>query len=161
MKMDKQKIVDQFKILAMAYGLKVMANDLDKAYSSLANELDERDWAKLGLRTALSMLEQVLIINPRSEQAMMAANNILDMISNGFGRISYVIPTDIGDKGLVQTIRLIADLSREYAGDIECLADALVDGKMTDKEACECQQKNRELIKAALLIELHLNHLSR
>ena len=155
-RIDKEELVNQFKILAMSYGLKVMANDLDKAYSSLANELDEREWAKLGLRTAISMLEQVLIVNPKSKQATMAARQILSMLAAGFNLIAYEIPA--APKGsATDAMHLISAMSKEFADNIRALAESLSDGRLSDREVDKCRMENRELIKACLRIEYYLN----
>lgn len=158
MTLDKQQIIDQVKIMAMAYPLKVMANDLDKPYSTLSNELDEREWAKLGFRTVLSMLERSLS-HEAPEQSFTAAVKVLDMIEAGFNRVAYNIPK--ADGYAVEIMRLISDLSVQYAEDIGHLATAMEDGQWTQKEIKTCRKENRDLLTSCLKIEAYLEHLEQ
>ena len=156
MTLDKQQIIDQIKIMAMAYPLKIMANDLDKPYSTLSNELDEREYAKLGFRTVLSMLERSLSCEA-PEQSSTAALKVLDMIEAGFNRVAYNIPETGGH--MVEIMRLISDLSIQYAEDINNLANAMQDGQWTSDEIAQCRKENRDLLTSCLQIEAYLDHL--
>jgi len=158
MQVDKQEVINQIKIMAMAYPLKVMANDLDKPYSTLSNELDEREWAKLGFRTVLSMLERAFS-NEAPEQSRTAALMVLDMIEAGFNRVAYNIPEM--DGSVVEIMRLISDLSIQYAEDINNLANAMQDGQWTSNEIERCRKENRDLLTSCLQIEAYLDLLER
>ena len=156
MHVDKQDVMDQIKIMAMAYPLKGMANALDKSYSTLSNELDERDWAKLGFRTVLSMIS--LSLEPGApEQSRIAALKVLDKMESGFGRVAYTIP-NVSD-GMVDVLKLISSMSTEYAVNIKRLAWAMEDGSWTPDESEKCRGQNRELLKACLRIEAYLGQL--
>jgi len=155
-RLDKQEIVNNVKIVAMAYPLKVLANDLDKPYSTLSNELDEREWAKLGFRTVLGILERSFSTSA-PEQSRMAGLKVLDLIEAGFGRVAYTIPEQTN--GPTDLMHLIAILSTEYAQSIEHLATAIEDGKITGQEVCRCRKENRDLLTACLQIEAYLKNL--
>jgi hypothetical protein len=155
--MDKQEIINQIKIMAMAYPLKAMANELDKPYSTLSNELDEREWAKLGFRTVLSMLERSF--SPSApEQSRTAGLMVLDMIEAAFGRVAYNIPRSTENP--TDLMRLISSLSIEYAQDIEHLACAFDDGKWTKHEISRCRKENRDLLRSCLKIEAYLDRVA-
>ncbi|MDY6903713.1 MAG: hypothetical protein SWH61_03415 [Thermodesulfobacteriota bacterium] len=156
MTLDKQKIIDQVKIMVMAYDMKIMANDINKAYSSLSNELDERDWAKLGFRDVLSMLELVLNINPKSDQAQVAATNILDMIDHGFSRVAYSL-SDQPECELFDTMQLISRISKEFSENVKALAEAIETGQWTKDAIKKCKSENRDLMRVCLQVEHHLN----
>lgn len=161
-KVDKQDVMDQLVIAAKAYGLKGLANELDKPYSTLSNELAEREWGKMGLRTSLTIIEKCLDPNTEAlnpDQARTAAINLLDLVDNGFNRVAYNIPEI--DGYMVEIMRLISDLSVQYAEDISHLATAMEDGQWTAKEIRDCRKENRDLLTSCLQIEAYLDHLEQ
>lgn len=155
-KPKKPAIFNQINIAVRAYGRKAMADDLDKPYSTLSNELEERDWAKMGLRDALSIWD--LCLQPDApEQAQIAAEKALDLIDEGFGRIAYTIPET--NHGMTQTMHLMAEMSKQFAENLDALAEAIRDGQWSTKEANDCLKENRDLIRVCLQVEGFLHRL--
>ncbi len=149
-------IMNQVKIMVMAFPMESMADKLAKPYSTLSNELAERDYAKLGFRTVLSMVGFAL--EPEApEQSRVAAFKVLDMVDARFGRVGYTIPETDGSASDV--LRLIAELSTEYAENVNQLAQAMEDGKWTPEEAAACRKENRDLLTACLRLEAFLGRL--
>jgi hypothetical protein len=152
--LDKQAVMRKIKTMAFEFPLERMANEVNKPYSTLSNELAERDYAKLGLRTFLSMLEAAFSASA-PEISKMAGLQVLDMIEAAFGRVAYNIPRQT--KNPTDLMRLISTLSIEYAQDIENLAVAMDDGKWTKEEIARCRKENRDLLRSCLKIEAFLD----
>ena len=152
------EIMNQIVIAVRSYGRKSMADNLDKAYSTLANELEERDWAKLGLRDALKIIGMCLG-QDAPEMARMAATRALDLIDDQFNRIGYTIPDKVnGD--MTHTMHLMSQLSKEFGDSIKSLADAISDGCFHPKEIAECLSENRDLMKVCLQVEHYLREMA-
>lgn len=155
LRVDKQEVMNQIVIAVRAYGRKAMANDLNKAYSTLSNELEERDWGKLGLRDAMTILE--LCLDPSApEQSRVAAYKALDMIDAGFNRIAYNIPPT--NHSTTKTLRLVSKFMKESSENFGALADAMDDNEWQKHEVERCLKENRDVMQACLEIEYHLNH---
>jgi hypothetical protein len=74
---DKEKIITQFKIAALAYGMADMAGQLNKPFLQLSNAIDEREnTAPLSLRDALSIIKVCLQADV-PEQSRYAVNEII------------------------------------------------------------------------------------
>ncbi|MCF8025832.1 MAG: hypothetical protein K9K82_10145 [Desulfobacteraceae bacterium] len=151
-RLKKEDILNQVKIAAMAYGLKGMADDLGKPYSTLSNELDHREYAKLGFLTALQIIEnsQTSIAPIQSKTAGIM---VLDLIEEGFDRVAFQIPDPPRNGKAPQTMRIIAKLSKDFSETTSSLADAVEDEVFTQDEVEQCLKKNRQLIKACLQID--------
>ena len=150
-RLNKEEILNQVKITAMAYSLKNMADDVGKPYSTLSNELDHRDFAKLGFLTTLQILEHSQ--SPSATvQSKSAGLMVLDLIEEGFNRVAFAIPDPPKEK-IPQTMRMIAKLSKEFSEATGALADSIEDNHFTRQEAEVCLKENRDLIKACLRID--------
>jgi hypothetical protein len=152
--MDKEEILNHIKSACMLYGLKAMANDLGKPYSTLSNELDHRDFAKLGFLTTLSILENSHA-SYAPTPARDAAVQAMDLIENALGRIAFQVP-EPSDKPVPQTMRLMADMSKGFANTMQTLADAIDDGAFTADEIMDCLSATTEVIKVSLQLKHHL-----
>lgn len=153
-KIDKNAVLEQVKLASMAYPMRALSNDLDKAYSTLSNELDHRDYAKLGFMTGMSILEKSMSRNETSRTAALAA---VDMIEAGLGRVAFLIPKPNGTPEDV--LGLVANLSHEYAEIVAAIGDGLRDGKLDKKEIADCEKKGRALLKACLEMNAHFEEL--
>ena len=151
------EILNQIVIAVRAYGRKAMAEDLDKAYSTLSNELEERDWAKLGLRDALRIIG-LCLDKDAPEMSKMAATQALDLVDDQFNRIGYTIPDGVNN-GMVHTMHLMSKLSKEFSESISALASAIEDTCMTNEEVKRCLAENRDLIRVCLQVEHFLRDL--
>ncbi len=154
-RIDKTPLIDQLKIIGHAYGMKGMANELNKPYSTLSNELREVEWAKPGFRDAMSMIE-IAMEDDSPEQAQMAAGIMLDMIAESFGRIMYEIPA-VNGKNPSRVMRLTARLTKEFSDVMEGLANAVDDGVIEHHEVKNCKRDISRLIRQALELMAYLD----
>ncbi len=143
MNIDIDRIIDQLDVAVKNYPMKALAPKLGKRYGTLANEISDQPGYKLGLITALQILEAT-----RDLKA-------LDLIEEAFGRVPITIPKP--EKGQMTAImRLVAALSKEFAENVKELANALRDGVITKKEAEKCLKENMDLIKICLELQAYL-----
>ena len=157
-KMDKEEILNQVKAACMSYPLRAMAADLGKPYSTLSNELDHRDYAKLGFLSTLSIIENS-VASYAPDQSRTAALHAMDLIEAGLNRIAFEVPLTT-HQPIPQTMRLMAALSKEYGETIATLADAIDDHKFTKEEIQQCIKETRDLLKVALQLDHHLHAIS-
>jgi hypothetical protein len=156
-KIDKQEVLNQIKICAMSYPLKALADDLDKPYSTLSNELDHREYAKLGFLTALSIVEKSQ--KPSAGDVCRAAGMaVVDLIEEGLGRIGYKAPTRSG-AAEVGVLRLMARMAKEYGETVQAMAFSIEDGQLDAGEVERCLKENRELLRACLEADAYLKGL--
>jgi len=155
---DKDPIMDQLKIMVTAYCTKAMANELNKSYSTLSNELREVDWAKMGFRDALSAIE-IALADDAPEQARTAGGIILDMIARAFNRYTYPIPEINPAQKPSTTMRRTAKLSEDFGGVVRGIANALDDGLLELHEVSEVLENVDQLIRTALEMRASLKHI--
>lgn len=131
---------------AKKYGLKRLAYELNKAESTLGNELREAPGHKTGLRTAFSIWKTTRKLES------------LDRIEKLLGRVAFPIPT-IKSKQPAQIMSLVAQTSKEYSETIQAIAQAIKDGSVTVYEAQDCMKETEELISACMELAAHLRHI--
>lgn len=159
-RIDKDEVLNQIKASVFAYGLKAMASDLDKPYSTLSNELREAEYAKLGFNTGLSIIEHAHApyAPAHSRDAAVMA---LDMVEEALGRVAFRIPDPPSDRQAPEIMRIISDLGKEFSEAIQAMAKAIEDGRVSRQEAKKCLKENRDLLKACLQIDHYLQRLER
>jgi regulatory protein CII len=134
---------DTLDAAAKGHPIKALAPEIGKAESSLRNELTQQPGYKLGLVTAI--------------QIMKTTKNLkaLDRIETMFNRVAFEIPR-ADSANPVPLMRLMAELSKEFAESISACSDAWKDGIVTKAELTRCQKENRDLIEKAIQLEANL-----
>ena len=141
--LDIDQIIDQLDIAVKDYPMKALAPAIGKRYKTLANKFSDQPGYKLGLVTALQILEVT---------ANLAA---LDMIEEGFGWVAFDVPKPERNN-MAPVMHLVAKLSEEFGESIEEMATALQDGVISKAEAQRCLKENKDLIKACLQLQGYL-----
>lgn len=155
---DNDAIMDKLVATAKSYGVKGMACDINKRYITLSNELREAEYAKLGFRTALDILQ--LALRPDAEEdARIAARKVVEMACEKLGFVAYQVPEISGTCS--DSMNMMARVSKEYAEHIESVAAALQDGKWSLAEVAECRRENRDLLRACLEADAHFEQLEQ
>ena len=155
---DADAVMDKLVATARAYGVKGLAYDINKRYITFSNELREAEYAKLGFRTALDILEAALHLDAE-EDAQIAARRVVEMVCEMLGFVAFQVPVSEGKTP--DTMHLMAKLSREYSEHIDSLADAIKDGQWTRAELARCRRENRDLLKACLETDAHFDLIDR
>jgi len=155
-KMDKNEILNQVKIAVMGYPMKAMADELDKAYSTLSNELDHRDTAKLGFLTALGILAKSQGAGAPS-QSRYAGIKAVDLIEAGFGRVAFELPKAIPTDPR-PIMQMAAKLSKEFGEAVQELASCIDPespggGRTIAEEAERCLKEIGDLVKACIELQ--------
>lgn len=144
--METEQIYDLLDAAAKKYPIKALAPEIDKAESTLRNELTRQEGYKLGLSTMILIMQKTGDLTA------------LDAVETMFNRAAFPIPTA---NSLTPTplMMKISKLSKEFSECVGELAKSLEDdGKVTGKELDRCIKENKDLIKACLELELYLNH---
>lgn len=139
-----QQILDLLDVAAKSYPIKALAPELDKAESTLRNELTEQPGYKLGLRTALLIIKITRNFKP------------LDAIENLFGRVSFFLPKAIGSS--LPVMNLAGRLTREFGEHMEVLSKSLEDGELTTDEAEKCLKELKDVITACLRLQGYIEN---
>ena len=144
-------IIDQLDIAAKRYPIKALAPKINgtisesKAESTLRCELNQQPGYKLGLVTAIQIMQ------------ITGDTTALDRIEEVFGRVAFKLPkTDAC--GAVPLMKLVSQVSREFGEAVEEVAAALEDGRFTKGEAANCLKETRDLIRVAVQLEGYLQH---
>ena len=156
---DSDAIMDKLVATAKAYGVKGMAQDINKRYITLSNELREAEYAKLGFRSALDILDRGL--RPEAEEdAQIAARKVVEMFCEKLGFVAFRIPAPSGST-CADVFGQTARVSREYSESVRAVADAVADGRLDQKELAQLRRENRELIEACLETDALYHKLER
>jgi hypothetical protein len=136
-------IIDLLDIAAKDYPMKALAPELDKGESTLRNELTQQPGYKLGLTTAILIMQKTH--NLRA----------LDEIEGKFGRVAFRLPRP-ESHNMHPVMQLVANLSKEFGENMSEMANAIQDGVITEREAKKCLQENEELMKACIELKAYL-----
>ena len=142
-----EQVIDSLDIAAKSYPLKALAPEIGKGESTLRNELSGQPGYKLGLLTAL------LIMKKTGDLAA------LDRIERMFGRVAFVLPRP-ERLNPAPLMRLVANVTKEFGGQLEAFSRALDDGVMTASEARECLKELLELVEACIQLQAYLEPLA-
>lgn len=141
----RDELMDVLDAAAKRFPIKKLAADINKAESSLRNELTQQHGYKLGLWDAVLIMKKTRDLSA------------LDMIEDFFRRVAFPLP-DAQITNVAPIMRLMADLSKEFGESVESLADALRDGRVEQREAQKCLKEVGELIRKGIELEAHLKH---
>ncbi|MDX9788863.1 MAG: hypothetical protein RBT11_18955 [Desulfobacterales bacterium] len=141
----RDEVIDVLDAAAKRYPIKRLAGDLNKAESSLRNELTQQNGYKLGLWDA------VLIMQKTGDLTA------LNMLEEYFHRIAFPIPSP-NDHSPHPLMRLMADMSKEFGETIGALSDAWRDGVISKAEIKRCLKENQDLIKKCIEVEANLKN---
>ena len=130
-------LIDLLDIAAKEYPVKALAFEIDKAESTLRNELTQQPGYKLGLLTA------VLIMSKTDDL------RALDRIEDMFNRVAFNLPEPDGTN-IPVVMEMVGSISREFGESMQEMSKTIVDGKITKKEAERCIKEIRDLIKAGM-----------
>jgi hypothetical protein len=141
--LDVDGLIDMLDVIAKKNVMKDVAAHIGKNENTLRNELNQQHEYKLGFRTAL--------------QIMVATGDlsVLDMIEAYFGRCCFFIP-QAKYEDPAPMMRLVADMSHEFAESIRAIAGALSDGKICADEASRCIEQTKALVRKCIQIEANL-----
>jgi len=153
-RLDYEEIMAQLKIAVLAYPMKAIAPEIGKEYQTLSNELGHREDFKLGFISALQILS--VTQHPHANQQSRAAGiQALDKIEEGLGRVAFVIPR-AKDTEMQPIMELVAKVSKEFGENMQELATAIQDGKITEQEARDCSKETQDLINACIRLQAFL-----
>lgn len=142
------QVFDLLDAAAKRYPIKALAPELDKAESTLRNELTRQPGYKLGISTAVMIMKHT------------GDMGALDRIEAMFGRVAYPLPTcDAHDPAPL--MRLVAILSREFGETVSELAESMAGGRIGKDEADKCLKELQGLIRACVEMEAHLKALRK
>lgn len=143
-------IIDLLDVAAKRYPIKAIAPKIkghvsaNRAESTLRSELNQQPGYKLGLITAIQIMQIT---------GDLAA---LDMIESLFDRVAFRLPKH--KDGNPSTIMVLASrLSKEFGETIEEMARAMEDGKLTKNEISRCLAELGDLIKVCVELEAFLS----
>lgn len=140
------EIIDYLDVAAKKYPMKKLAGRIKghvsniRAESTLRNELNQQPGYKLGLITAI----QIMQITGDTEA--------LDAVETMFGRVAFKLPKHT-DGNPSTLMKLAAKLSKGFAKTIEEMAGAMEDGKLTKKERARCLGELQDLIRVCVELE--------
>ena len=147
------EIYDLLQSAALAYPLKALVGEIttdqgsSKAESTLRGELNQQPGHKLGLVTALQIMQKTGDLRA------------LDKIEEMFDRTAVSIPVGAtGRSPLRPIMELNSDMIKEFGHNMKALGNALKDGSIDAVEAKVCLRELRELITACIRLETYLNH---
>lgn len=149
-----QEVFDLLDVAAKSYPVKALAYELyndkghAKAESTLRGELNQQPGHKLGLVTALHILERTKDFRA------------LDRIEALFGRVAFPMPEARSGEA-APVVRLVAKLTQEFGGHMEALGAALDDGRITGEEAQTCLKELEDLIRACGRLQAHLEGIEK
>ena len=78
----------------------------------------------------------------------------LDLVESMFKRVAFRIPEARGD--LLPLVSMLADSTREFGEQMQAMAAAMTDGKITAPEAEKCLKETRDTIAALIKLEAYL-----
>lgn len=131
------QIIDLLDSAAKRYTLKALCADLEKAESTLRNELIQQPGYKLGLKTAILIMKKTGDLSP------------LDKIEKIFNRISYEVPK-CDPFSVEPMVNAVAKLTKEYGEQMTAIGQAMVDSRITLDEARTCLKETEDLIRPIL-----------
>ena len=143
------RVMELLDSAAKRKSLKVVAheiypdNKLESAISRLGNELAERDTYKLGLRTAIKILQ------------ITGDLSALDRIEGMFNRVAFSVP-EPDPESIKPIMELVSKLAKEFGENMAELAEAMADGRIKPKEARNCLKENKDLITVCLQVQAYL-----
>ena len=135
-KLDIEGAIQRLEIAVKNYPMKALAAEIGKRYTTLSNEFSDQPGYKLGLITALQVLE------------VTGDLGALDMIEDAFGRVAFEIPAP--EKNIFPVMLLIGKLAKEFGEQMQEGAQALSDGVVSQKEADRWLKELGDVIKAYL-----------
>ena len=139
------RVFDLLDIAAKSYPIKALAQEIDKAESTLRNELNQQEGYKLGLKTA------VLIMKKTGDL------KALDGIEAMFNRVAFNLPKPDGN--VSDLMSMVADLTREFSEYMGAVAKALRNGPVTKTEARACLKELGELMSALIKLQAYLERI--
>jgi hypothetical protein len=142
-----QDVIDLLDIAAKNYPIKALAPDIGKAESTLRNELTQQDGYKLGLVTTYQILRHT-----KDYRA-------LDRLETLLGRVAFELP-EASPTDMPGVMNLVGRLTKEFGENVQCLGDAMEDGRVSKKEARDCLRELLEVIDAAVKLKAYLEQLT-
>jgi hypothetical protein len=142
-------IIDYLDVAAKSYKMNKIARlvkghlSQDRAESTLRNELNQQEKYKLGLITAIQIMQITKDLTA------------LDVIESLFDRVAFKLPKHI-DGNPSTIMKLASKLSKEFGEAIEEMGEAMEDGKLTRSERTKCLNEVRDLIKVGVELEAFL-----
>jgi Phage regulatory protein CII (CP76) len=141
-----QEIIDLLDIAAKNHPLKALAPDIGKAESTLRNELTQQDGYKLGLITTFQILK------------LTKDYRALDRLESLLGRVAFQLPIATPDN-MPELMTLVSRLSKEFGEHMQCLAEAIEDGTVSNEEARQCHKELMDMMGVAAQLKAYLEQL--
>ena len=136
---------DFLDVAAKRYPIKALAEDINKAESSLRNELVHQSGYKLGVVTAIEIMEKTGDLSA------------MDWIERRFDRVAVRIPTSAPTRE-EDLVTYAGRIARETGDVLVNLGAALADGRMTAEERHKIREETYEALRAigALWVKIGL-----
>lgn len=145
--MDTDTVYDLLDAAAKQHPMKALAPEIDKAESTLRNELTRQPGYKLGLSTVLLILEKTGNLDALNE------------IEKGFNRVALTIPRT-ATPNFIPLLDQVGKLSKEFG---ECVAEISKsledDGEVSGAEIDYCLKETEDLVEACVQMKGWLSHL--
>ena len=138
-----QEIYDLLDAAAKQYPIKALAPDINKAESTLRNELTQQPGYKLGLMTAILIIKRT--------QDLRA----LDVIEEFFDRVAFVLPRAQNCE-VAPLAELAGRIAKEFGEHMQEVGKALADGKLDNSEARSCLKELKDVIEACVNLQAYL-----
>ena len=146
------ELIDLLDSAAKQYPIKALASELspdkrgDKAESTLRGELNRQPGHKLGLITAILIMQKTGDLQA------------LDRIEAMFNRVAFVLPPSIPNS--LTVMELLGRMSKEFGEHMKVMAKSIKDGTVTPKEAKKCLKELKDVMEALLMMQAHLEALT-
>lgn len=134
---------DMLDAAAKRYPVKALAEEVDKAESTLRNELVQQPGYKLGLVTAIKIMERT---------GDLAA---LDWIEAKLDRVAVPIP-QYGPSQETELVNYAGKISKETGEVLTALAESMKIGKLSANERCLIRKETYEALKALAALWVRL-----
>lgn len=134
---------DFLDVAAKRYPIKALAEEVDKAESTLRNELTQQPGYKLGLVTAAKIMKRT---------GDLAA---LDFIERKLDRVAVPIPKH-GPVSETDMIALAGKISAEAGEVLSSIGEAMEDGRLSVREREWIKKETYEALQALATLWVHL-----
>lgn len=144
------RIHELLSAAAHKHGVKQIVFDLDedKTYKTLLNELSQQGTSKLGLKTAIKIMQLTGDLAP------------LDLIEALFNRVAFSLPEN-QTGAMAPLFLLVGKLTFEFGENMSLLGYAMQDGQITKSEARACLKELADVLKALLQLRAYLVQVQR
>jgi len=142
------EIIDLLDSASKRYPIKALCDELNKAESTLRNELTQQEGYKLGLRTSIQIMKKTGDLTA------------LDRIEGLFNRVAFSLP-EPEPKNMATVMELVSSISKEFGEYVQEHAKVILDGKVDPDEAVRVGKELTDLLEAVLQARAYFKTLEK